>query len=629
MATQNNSNPHPTTLMKDNPMYGMRPHEYADDFPELLPDEYEELKASIAADGLIDPITVLDYQVLDGRHRYRACRELNKAGHEFPEGRHLRFIPVPDGMDPWRYVLIKNLHRRHMTSSQRARIVAKRITTALGSNQHTREAEGLQACKPSIDREEAAEIGKVSTRLIDSVKRYQATGVPELDTAVADGNVTATAAEQVAKLPEEQQRQVLDRAEAEAKEGQQWNTKKAALSVQRDARRADVTDPGNFPEGKYFVIYADPPWRYDGAFKDNGNVEDHYATMSTDDICGLEVEGRPVQDLTDKNAVLYLWTTAPKLLDGLQVLKAWGFEYRQHLVWHHRRYGLGLWLRGEHELLLIGVKGNPGVPPPPARWRSVLSKVLAPWRAHSKKPAAVYSLIESQWPDAPKIELFARNERPGWKSWGNQVGQGEERFGRREGERKGEAEKLLEENAYDLLSDALGMLSVLNSPSWAVDTLKRKAEKWLQEEGGKPLDEIAKEKTGTWLAVHYEQWLAEEEQAEAGPDDDPSPDPDPEPIQVESASSEAAEYWCVTYSDVSRQAAAYERMAAAGTAAVAVCSVDHALYIRFRNALNAAAIADLFPYAHKSWVIDQGHFDSMVRTHTGKAWQAIADRPRP
>lgn len=89
-----------------------------------------------------------------------------------------------------------------------------------------------------------------------------------------------------------------------------------------------------------------------------------------------------------------------------------------------------------------------------------------------------------------------------------------------------------------------------------------------------------------------------------------------------------SEYWCVTYSDYTRQAAAYARMAAAGTAAVAVCSIDHALYLHFRNALNEAGIDDLFPYAHKSWVIDQGHFDSMVQSHTGKTWQATAD-PTP
>lgn len=89
-----------------------------------------------------------------------------------------------------------------------------------------------------------------------------------------------------------------------------------------------------------------------------------------------------------------------------------------------------------------------------------------------------------------------------------------------------------------------------------------------------------------------------------------------------------SEYWCVTYSDVSRQAAAYERMAAAGTAAAAVSSIDHVLYLHFRDDLNEAAIDDLFPYATKRWHIDQAHFDSMVRAHTGKGWQATAD-PTP
>lgn len=88
-----------------------------------------------------------------------------------------------------------------------------------------------------------------------------------------------------------------------------------------------------------------------------------------------------------------------------------------------------------------------------------------------------------------------------------------------------------------------------------------------------------------------------------------------------------SEYWCVTYSDYTRRDAAYARMAAAGTAAAAVCSVDHCIYLRLRNPLNEAAIDDLFPYAHKRWCIDQATFDGMAQAHR-KLWQAPAD-PTP
>ena len=108
---------------------------------------------------------------------------------------------------------------------------------------------------------------------------------------------------------------------------------------------------------KYQVIYADPPWRYNFSKSNSRQIENQYDTMTIEDIKNLKVPA-------DKNAVLYLWATAPKLIEALEVMKAWGFEYKTHCIWNKEIIGMGYWFRGQHELLLVGVKG--AFPPPKA-----------------------------------------------------------------------------------------------------------------------------------------------------------------------------------------------------------------------------------------------------------------------
>lgn len=115
---------------------------------------------------------------------------------------------------------------------------------------------------------------------------------------------------------------------------------------------------------------------------------------------------------------MFLWVTSPKLEEGLIVLNAWGFEYKTSMVWVKDKIGMGYYVRGRHEFLLIGTKGNPLKPEPENRFDSVIA---APRTEHSKKPSEVYERIEKMYPNGKYLELFARNERKNWKSWGNEV----------------------------------------------------------------------------------------------------------------------------------------------------------------------------------------------------------------
>jgi N6-adenosine-specific RNA methylase IME4 len=133
--------------------------------------------------------------------------------------------------------------------------------------------------------------------------------------------------------------------------------------------------------------------------------------MSTEEIAALKI---PAAD----DAVLFQWATVPMMLDALHVIQAWGFQYKSQIVWHKEQLGTGYWVRNCHELLLIATKGNIPAPPPHARPPSVFT---APRGKHSEKPERAYEIIETMYPDLPKLELFARARRPGWEPWGNQL----------------------------------------------------------------------------------------------------------------------------------------------------------------------------------------------------------------
>lgn len=168
------------------------------------------------------------------------------------------------------------------------------------------------------------------------------------------------------------------------------------------------------PSGKYSVIYADPPWQYDFSLTDNRKIENQYPTMAVDDICSL-----PIADIENEDCVLLMWATSPKLVEAMQVIKAWGFTYKTCAVWVKDKIGMGYYFRQQHELLLVATKGNPPIPEPESRVSSIIQ---APRLEHSAKPEVVYSIIDAMYPNIQKVELFARsNGRVGWMAWGNQI----------------------------------------------------------------------------------------------------------------------------------------------------------------------------------------------------------------
>lgn len=188
-----------------------------------------------------------------------------------------------------------------------------------------------------------------------------------------------------------------------------------------------------FPNKKYQIIYADPPWSYNsrmalGKGAKRSSAEDYYDVMTIKDIANL-----PVKSIADKDCILFIWVTMPKIFDSLQVMEAWGFEYKtcafvwvkRNKIFSQRRYnergiddfmGQGRWTRGNAELCLLATKGKP------KRISAKVRQIIhTPIEEHSKKPDETRERIVELVGDLPRIELFARRKVNGWDCWGNEV----------------------------------------------------------------------------------------------------------------------------------------------------------------------------------------------------------------
>lgn len=173
---------------------------------------------------------------------------------------------------------------------------------------------------------------------------------------------------------------------------------------------------------KYKVIYADCPWLYDnaGTQRSRGMARSAYECMPIEEIKAL-----PVASITDDDCLLFLWATMPKLKEALEVIEAWSFKYitcafvwiklnpsvKNALFFQKKDIysGLGHWVNGNAELVLLGRKGKPN-----RAMKNVKQIVIAPRGRHSEKPEEVRKRIELLCGDVKKIELFARKRSSGW-----------------------------------------------------------------------------------------------------------------------------------------------------------------------------------------------------------------------
>ena len=170
-------------------------------------------------------------------------------------------------------------------------------------------------------------------------------------------------------------------------------------------------------DGGYRTILADPPWRFN-ARNMNRKVAsrrfDPYPTMSFEELAAV-----PVAEIAAPDSALFMWAIASHLDQAIDLGRAWGFTYKTMAWWDKGRMSFGYWWRSEGEPLLLFTRGQISRSPGAG---GVRQTIRAPKREHSRKPDEQYDQIETLVADGRRIELFSRQNRPGWTSWGLETG---------------------------------------------------------------------------------------------------------------------------------------------------------------------------------------------------------------
>ena len=364
--------------------------EFKNLIPALTKEEYKQLENNCIAEGIREKILIWNGFIIDGHNRYEISLKWDLEIQT--ETKHFQ---DEEAVKEW--MILNQFGRRNLSNYQRS-VLALQLEEVFSNKAKENlikggkvSQEGLQISAKAIDtRKELSKVANVSHDTIAKVKKIQAQASEEVKAKLSTGEVSINSAYQEIKKEEKKEELAQIR-----------------LDIEQGINNVDIN---NIPE-KFDVIYADPPWRYDFAESSNRKIENHYTTMENSDIAKMKV---PSKD----NCVLFMWATSPKLLEALEVMKGWGFTYKTHAIWDKEKIGMGYWFRGQHELLMVGVKGK--VSPPEASIR--ISSVIKEERSkHSRKPDCVAKYIELAFYNKSKIELFCREPREGWYSYGNQI----------------------------------------------------------------------------------------------------------------------------------------------------------------------------------------------------------------
>lgn len=380
-------------------------HSIANIFPEMGAAEFAALCADIKVNGLREAIWLYQGAVIDGRHRMRACAELGVNC----------YTKTYTGDDPVGFVVSLNLHRRHLDSSQRAMVAARLATMKVGGDRVSEHSANLPN---GVSQSRAAELLNVSTRSVTAAAKVRDEGAQELVQAVEAGRVSVSAAATVAEVSKEKQREIVAKGEREILEAA-----KAIRSQRAEERRTELAQvkamAPPLPLGKYECIVIDPPWEMQKIERDvrPNQVAFEYPTMSADELAAFKVA-----DMAADDCHLFCWTTHKHLPLAIDLLHTWGFRYVCALVWHKpggfQPIGLPQY---NCEFVLYARRGSPAF----IDTKAFPCCFQAPRREHSRKPDEFYDVIR-RVTAGPRIDVFSRESRPGFATFGNEAGKFDE-----------------------------------------------------------------------------------------------------------------------------------------------------------------------------------------------------------
>jgi N6-adenosine-specific RNA methylase IME4 len=375
--------------------------------PPLTAEEFKQLETNCLDEGIRDAIVTWNGFIIDGHNRYKIATDW---GLEFKTE-----AKVFDSENDVREWMINNqFGRRNLSNYQRSVLAlelesvfsarAKENLKASGENfgKGTQISANPIEIKPIETRKEIAKVANVSHDTIAKVKVIEAKATPETKEKLSTGELSVNQVYQDIKKEEKKEEQEVKKQEYEQR----------IETVSKNEFKIDILNTTE----KFRVIYADPAWSYNDKQETPmlGGASKHYNTMSVSEICSL-----PVKDISEKDAILFLWVTSPLLEDAFTVIKSWGFKYKTSFVWDKIKHNMGHYNSVRHEFLLIATKGS-CVPDNKKLYDSVQS--IERNDNHSEKPIEFLDIIDDLYLYGNKLEMFCRNiKKQNWYGWGNEL----------------------------------------------------------------------------------------------------------------------------------------------------------------------------------------------------------------
>jgi len=372
--------------------------------PALTKEEFKQLEQNCLDEGIREKILVWNGFIIDGHNRYEISLKWDLEIQT--ETKHFK---DEEAVKEW--MILNQFGRRNLSNYQRS-VLALQLEEVFSKkakeNQLSSLKKGVSVPQISAKREpietrkELSKVANVSHDTMAKVKKIQEKATEEVKAKLSTGEVSINAAYQDIKK-EENKKLLLEKKEL------------YKIRVENKTKDEFKIDINNTNE-TFRVIYADPAWSYNDK-QDTpqlGGAAKHYDTMSINELCKL-----PVNNISEKNSILFLWVTSPLLEDAFKVINSWGFKYKTSFIWDKVKHNMGHYNSVRHEILLVCTKGS-CTPDNKKLYNSVQS--IERNNNHSEKPIEFLNIIDDLYNFGNKLEMFCRTiKKENWYGWGNEL----------------------------------------------------------------------------------------------------------------------------------------------------------------------------------------------------------------
>lgn len=399
-----------------------------DEFKALIPplseDELEQLEQNILEDGIREPLVVWNDYLIDGHNRFTIAQ---KHG--------LKFDCIEKHFDDEgsakEWMILNQFGRRNLSAYNRSLLAlklkpifekrAEKNLLQTGKNVGSKNKQACHNCDKldeKVDtKTELSKVADVSHNTIARVQAIEREAPEEVKKKLSTGDMSINSGYEITKalqkMDEGKKEKFLNKVINEEKKVKEAinEIKKEEFKACIDKQKEDIaTGVAIMPSGTFEAISIDPPWNYGTSYDGAGRrVANPYPEMTQSELLSLELPA-------SENSVLFLWTTQRFIFDAHELLNAWGFNYRNIIVWDKEKIGMGDLFRMQCEFCLVGIKGKP-VLDNDYKNRDIIRE---PRREHSRKPDAFFGMVD-KLVVGRKLEYFSREKREGWEVFGNDV----------------------------------------------------------------------------------------------------------------------------------------------------------------------------------------------------------------